>query len=89
MKKYSNPEKKARISSKNLESLFLVNDNYNSFDHVIDCLTAICDHDIIQAEQCALITHYKGKCKIMSSSRDELMPIKEDLALYGLNVEIS
>ena len=71
-----------------VKSLFLINDDYNSFDYVLDCLTAICDHDPIQAEQCALLTHYKGSCEIMLGDNDDLLPVQEDLSLYGLNVEI-
>ena len=77
-----------KTSKIKVKSLFLINDDYNSFDYVVDCLTAICDHDSIQAEQCALLTHYKGSCEIMLGDNDNLLPVQEDLALYGLNVEI-
>ena len=88
MKETINPKKQAKFGNEKISSLILINDNYNSFDYVIDCLTALCDHDIIQAEQCALITHNNGRCKIMSSTKSELDPIREDLVLYGLNVDI-
>jgi glycerol-3-phosphate acyltransferase PlsY len=68
--------------------LFLINDNYNTFDHVIDCLVAICDHDPIQAEQCAVLVHYKGSCEIAIGKTEDLIPLQEDLSLYGLDVEI-
>ena len=86
----NSPKSKQQASSSKIKvkSLFLINDDYNSFDHVVDCLTAICDHDEIQAEQCALLTHYKGSCEIVIGDTADLEPIKEDLALYGLNVEI-
>ena len=86
----NSPKSKQQASSSKIKvkSLFLINDDYNSFDHVVDCLTAICDHDEIQAEQCALLTHYKGICEIVIGDATDLEPIKEDLALYGLNVEI-
>ncbi len=86
----NSPKSKQQASSSKIKvkSLFLINDDYNSFDHVVDCLTAICDHDELQAEQCALLTHYKGSCEIVIGDIADLEPIKEDLALYGLNVEI-
>ena len=86
----NSPKSKQQASSSKIKvkSLFLINDDYNSFDHVVDCLTAICDHDELQAEQCALLTHYKGSCEIVVGDTADLEPIKEDLALYGLNVEI-
>ena len=76
-------------SSKIIErSLYLINDEYNTFEHVINCLVAICEHDELQAEQCALLTHYKGSCEISIGKIIDLIPLQEDLALYGLDVEI-
>ena len=88
MRKSSKSTPKASENKIKVKSLFLINDDYNSFDYVVDCLTAICDHDSIQAEQCALLTHYKGSCEIMLGDNDSLLPVQEDLSLYGLNVEI-
>ena len=88
MKESSKSTRKASQRKINVKSLFLINDDYNSIDYVVDCLTAICDHDTIQAEQCALLTHYKGSCEIMLGNNDDLLPLQEDLSLYGLNVEV-
>ncbi len=70
------------------KKLYLINDSYNTFDHVINCLVAICGHNSLQAEQCALITHYNGKCEIAIGDTLDLIPLQEDLVLYGLAVEI-
>ena len=70
------------------KTLYLIDDDFNSFDHVIDCLVAICDHSPIQAEQSALLTHHKGRCDILKGEIGDLEPMKEDLLLYGLYVEI-
>ena len=88
MKKSQDSTSKQKSSKIKDKSLFLINDDFNSFDYVVDCLTAICDHEIIQAEQCALLTHYKGSCEIAMGEISDLEPLREDLALYGLNVEI-
>tara|TARA_B110000444_G_scaffold89662_1_gene84785 strand:- start:102 stop:371 length:270 start_codon:yes stop_codon:yes gene_type:complete len=88
MKKSEDSTSKAASSKIKVNSLFLINDDFNSFDYVVDCLTAICDHEIIQAEQCALLTHYKGSCEIVMGEITYLEPLREDLELYGLNVEI-
>ena len=88
MKKSQDSASKASSSKLKIKSLFLINDDFNSFDYVVDCLTAICDHETIQAEQCALLTHYKGSCEIVIGENSYLEPLREDLALYGLNVEI-
>ncbi|MCK4465864.1 MAG: ATP-dependent Clp protease adaptor ClpS, partial [Bacteroidales bacterium] len=42
-------------------SLTLYNDDIHTFDYVIKALIDVCGHDFIQAEQCAFITHYKGR----------------------------
>ncbi len=70
------------------EKLVLINDDFNSFDHVIDCLVAICEHDPIQAEQCATITHYNGSCIIKTGESKDLLSLKNDLNQYDLDVEI-
>ena len=88
MKKSQDSTSKSASSKIKVKSLILINDDFNSFDYVVDCLTAICDHETIQAEQCALLTHYKGSCEIVIGDSSNLEPLREDLALYGLNVEI-
>ena len=70
------------------KALYLINDEFNTFEHVIDCLVAICGHDELQAEQCAMLTHYKGSCEIAIGKTIDLIPLQEDLAIYGLDVEI-
>ena len=62
----TNPEHKEQeqvdvLSSKEYE-IILHNDDVNTFDHVINCLIRYCDHPLEQAEQCAYIVHYRGKC---------------------------
>ena len=46
------------------KSLLLINDDINTFQHVITSLVEICGHDEMQAEQCAVLTHHKGGCVI-------------------------
>ena len=79
---------KTQRRSIDTKTLMLLNDNYNTVDHVIDCLEAICDHSSLQAEQCAVITHYLGQCAIKKGSIEELEFFRQDLSLYGLNVKI-
>ena len=49
MKKSQDSTSKQSSSKIKVKSLFLINDDFNSFDYVVDCLTAICDHETIQA----------------------------------------
>jgi len=72
----------------NNHHLILHNDEVNTFDHVIDSLIEICKHDIIQAEQCAHITHYKGKCDVKTGDFEELSFMKSKLSSKGLSVTI-
>ena len=44
------------------KDIVLYNDDHNTFQHVIDVLEKYCDHTSLQAEQCAWIVHYNGKC---------------------------
>ncbi|MGI6320094.1 MAG: ATP-dependent Clp protease adaptor ClpS [Bacteroidales bacterium] len=69
-------------------TLILFNDDVNSFDHVVDALVDYCEHDEIQAEQCAWIAHYKGKCEVKKGDLDELLSIKDAILNRGINVEI-
>ena len=68
--------------------LVLFNDNHNTFDHVIESLMSICGHDALQAEQCAMIVHFKGKCTVKSGDYDELAPIHQSLSEKDLTVEL-
>src|SRR5690606_18779547 len=70
------------------KELILFNDDVNTFDHVIDTLIRICNHDLIQAEQCAMLVHYKGKCSVKTGSYEELEPMCTGLLDAGLSAEI-
>lgn len=69
--------------------IVLFNDEVNTFDWVIHCLIEVCEHSPEQAEQCAVITHYKGKCAVKSGSYAELEPRCSSLLERGLSVEIN
>lgn len=68
--------------------IVLFNDEVNTFDHVIDTLVYACEHTPIQAEQCAWIVHYKGKCTVKTGSYEELEPRCSLLLDAGLSAEI-
>ena len=70
------------------KSLILLNDDVNDFDYVIDCLVLVCSHTPIQEEQSVVITHYRGRCVIKEGSFLDLLNLKKDLTLYGLDLEI-
>ena len=69
--------------------LVLFDDNVNTFDHVIDLLVKVCNHETIQAEQCATLVHYTGKCAVKKGEFKELSIMGEILADGGLTVEVN
>lgn len=75
------------ITSVNNE-IVLYNDDVNTFDHVIDTLIKVCKHTSEQAEQCALLVHYKGKCTVKTGSLNDLKPQCTQLLEAGLSAEI-
>ena len=68
--------------------IILYNDDVNTFDHVINMLCKYCDHDLLQAEQCAWIVHNNGKCMIKRGEFSTLKPICSALLDAGLSAKI-
>ena len=68
--------------------LVLYNDDVNTFDHVIETLIRVCEHTPIQAEQCAILVHYKGQCTVKSGGLEELAPKCSALHDAGLSADI-
>jgi ATP-dependent Clp protease adaptor protein ClpS len=69
-------------------SLILYNDEVNTFEHVIKSLVEVCGHDPVQAEQCALIVHFKGKCEVKSGAVEVLSAMSRSLNKKGLNSKV-
>jgi ATP-dependent Clp protease adaptor protein ClpS len=82
------PELELEVLEQRENKIVLFNDEVNTFDHVIDMLVAACDHTPIQAEQCSLIVHYKGKCNVKTGDYDDLKPRCTALLEAGLTAEI-
>ncbi|WP_298550896.1 ATP-dependent Clp protease adaptor ClpS [uncultured Algibacter sp.] len=68
--------------------IVLFNDDVNTFDHVIETLIYACDHSAEQAEQCAILVHYKGKCTVKTGEYKDLKPRCSMLIEAGLSAEI-
>ena len=83
-----NKENKIHKKSIANKTLYLIDDSFNTFDHVIDTLVRVCNHEPLQAEQCAVLVHYKGKCAVKTGSYDELKPYCSSLLDAGLSAEI-
>lgn len=71
-----------------LNNLVVLNDDYNTFDHVTKTLIRVCKHTAEQAEQCTLIIHYKGKCSVKAGTYSELSPLCTAIHDAGIGAEI-
>jgi ATP-dependent Clp protease adaptor protein ClpS len=86
----SRPQKLGSEESKEKRQAKLVlhNDDVNSFDYVMETLIEVCDHSLTQAEQCATITHYKGKCEVRSGTHHEMKELRYRLISRGLKASV-
>jgi ATP-dependent Clp protease adaptor protein ClpS len=76
------------LSNRYRYKLIVHNDDVNTFKHVIVTLMHICQHDEVQAEQCAMLVHYKSKCVVKTGGETELEFMKERLAANNLTVTV-
>ena len=86
----SRPQKlgSEKTNSQHQANLVLHNDDTNTFDYVMDTLVDVCDHSMTQAEQCATITHYKGKCEVSSGTFTEMKDLRYQLISRGLKASV-
>jgi ATP-dependent Clp protease adaptor protein ClpS len=71
-----------------VRDLVLYNDDYNTFEFVIEALIEVCKHDTLQAEQCTYIVHYNGKCAVKNGTYDVLNPMRVALCDRGLSAVV-
>jgi len=76
------------IDVTDVKDLIVFNDDFNTFDHVIQTLIRVCKHTTEQAEQCTWLIHYKGKCAVKSGSMEELKPMREAICDAGIDARI-
>lgn len=68
--------------------IIVFNDDFNTFEWVIECFMQVLGHSSEQAEQLALIIHNKGKATVKSGTKDELIPLCGALVDRGLSAEV-
>ena len=71
-----------------VKALILYNDDVNTFEFVAESLIKVCEHDALQAEQCAYLVHYTGKCVVKNGTFKKLKPLCEALLERGLSAKI-
>ncbi|MFN2126447.1 MAG: ATP-dependent Clp protease adaptor ClpS [Anaerolineales bacterium] len=70
------------------KSLIVFNDDYNTFDHVINTLVKVCKHTLQQAEQCTWLIHYRGKCVVKTGNFRKLKPMRDGICDAGIDARI-
>lgn len=83
-------DEKVSVNSKSdlSKNLVIYNDDFNTFEHVIDSLIKVCKHEHIQAEQCTWIIHFNGKCAVKEGDMDDLLPMRRALSERGIDAKI-
>lgn len=82
------PETAVLEETADQKKLVVHNDDFNTFDFVIESLIEICHHTEEQAQQCTLLIHYKGKCTVKTGELSVLKPMHQKLLSRSLTSEI-
>jgi ATP-dependent Clp protease adaptor protein ClpS len=69
-------------------NLILHNDDYNTFDWVIESLVEVCGHDPVQADQAAHLVHYKGRACVKTGDFFTISEMREKLIARGLSATV-
>ena len=76
------------ISTGQVSQLIVHNDDFNTFDWVIQCFMEVCEHTQEQSEQLSILVHFKGKATVKTGSMSILKPMKDALIERGLSAVI-
>lgn len=76
------------ITSGIKSQLIVYNDDFNTFDWVIQCFMEVCNHSQEQSEQLSILVHFKGKATVKTGSMTTLKPMKDALIERGLSAVI-
>lgn len=82
------PVEEVDVATPTTSKLVVYNDDFNTFDWVIQCFMEVCNHTFEQSEQLSLIVHFKGKATVKTASFDTLKPMKDALVERGLSAVI-
>ena len=68
--------------------LIVWNDNVNTFEWVIETLVEVCGHTEEQAEQCAYLIHFKGKCSVKKGEYEKLKAMCDKITDRGIGATV-
>lgn len=77
-----------QIDTGEVAHLIVFNDDYNTFEWVIESFMKVCKHTEQQAEQLSMMIHFKGKATVKTATMDILRPMKDALIDRGLSAHI-
>jgi len=69
-------------------SLIVWNDDVNTFEWVIETLIEVCGHSEEQAEQCAYLVHFKGKCDVKQGEYEKLKVMCDKITDRGIGATV-
>jgi ATP-dependent Clp protease adaptor protein ClpS len=69
-------------------TLVVWNDDVNTFDWVIETLVQVCGHTEEQAEQCAYLIHFKGKCDVKKGEYEKLKGMCDKITDRGIGATV-
>ncbi|HSV88101.1 MAG TPA: ATP-dependent Clp protease adaptor ClpS [Bacteroidales bacterium] len=84
----SNPSVLGKQSLEGIKDLVIHNDDFNTFEFVIETLIEVCNHEPEQAMQCTLIVHNNGKCVARTGDFTTLQPMHNAIIERGITSTI-
>lgn len=76
------------INNTNKYKLIILNDDINTFEHVIMCLMNICDIDMEAAAGVAITVHLTGSCVAKTGDEDTIQAMCMGLCIEGINAKV-
>ncbi len=69
--------------------LIVLNDEINTFDHVIISLIQVCELNQERAIECTLLVHHEGQCTIISGEEDDMCAMRDGLNTLGIDAVVN
>ncbi|HSV76554.1 MAG TPA: ATP-dependent Clp protease adaptor ClpS [Bacteroidales bacterium] len=88
-REFSKPSDLYKDSLSGMKDLIIHNDDFNTFEFVIETLIEVCDHEPEQAIQCTLIIHNNGKCVVRTGEFATLQPMYRAILDRGISATIN
>ena len=70
-------------------TLYILNDDINTFEHVVDCIQNYLNYTYMQSVSISHIVNNNGECLVKQTDDEELIQnVYENLVKEGLNLRI-